>query len=298
MKDLRHVFFNLGSEGLTTARTILERTGLASVAQLAPDGILAGSGSVTLPVDDRRLSLLIDELERIGEAPLVRAERTYTKQELDGFEWLNLRLRTPGLLGGFNLNQPYDRTAACPTCGAGARPISPLIADLRRMKKRLLDATSHDGHLVVAATLADVIQDAGLTGLEVQPVRSPRESQPDSSYRWLDITSEWGPMAPASVLKTDDLCPTCGRSGHYDEYGRATEFWYYEPPAEAADFNRTWEYFGVSHTYPSDRNPTAGGARMIIVSQRVRECFKQLKVRHVSFEPVWFLSRHVPQRAG
>jgi hypothetical protein len=298
MKELRHVFFNLGAGGLSTARTILERTGLASVAQLAPDGILAGSGSVTLPADDHRLSLLIAELERMGEAPLVRAERTFSERELDTYEWFNLRVRTPGLPGGFNLNQPYDRHAACPTCGTGASAVPPLIADLRRMKKRLLDATAHDGHLILAATLADAVQDARLTGVELHPVRSPRESQPDSDYRWLNITSEWGPMAPASVLNADALCPTCGRSGHYDEYGRVTEFWYYEPPPVTADFNRTWEYFGVSHTYPSDGKPTVGGARMIIVSQRVRECFKQHKVRNISFEPVWFLSRHGPQHAG
>ena len=86
---------------------------------------------------------------------------------------------------------------------------------------------------------------------------------------------------------TDDLCGTCGRAGHYDAPDRVTELRYDAYPRDAPDFNRTREYFGVWRVRGQSSRLPVGGASYTIVSQRVRRLFRELKVRHISFEPIF-----------
>ena len=286
MTEIRFIGFSLPDPEAVTR--LLRRFDLERFAAPAePRGCWC---QVRLEADDPRLVLLLDELAMRGSQPVVRAEREYTKRELDAFDWLLLRVRTAGLAGGVNLGQPYDFAAACPLCGAGATAIPPLIVDLSRMGKKAIDQTAHDGHLVVSRVLADAIRDAGLLGAEFLPTRRRKQKEPDPQFLWMSVTSQWGPMSTSSVVRVDDLCPECGRSGHYDAYSEVTEFRYASFPADAPDFNWSWEYFGLwrvpAHMEHLKDGPNVGGARMLIVSQRVRRCFQAAKIRGVSFEPV------------
>jgi hypothetical protein len=89
---------------------------------LDTEGPQAGLGNVTLDVMDPRLDMLLEELRKAGQDPHPRADRLYTSRELDDFPWIMMVVATAGLSGGVNLRQPYDRTYACPTCGADATP--------------------------------------------------------------------------------------------------------------------------------------------------------------------------------
>lgn len=91
------------------------------------------------------------------------------------------------------------------------------------------------------------------------------------------------------MLEIYDLCPACGRAGHYDAYSQVTEFWAEAWGDPGADFNSTWEYFGRWRMNAKDVRHHVGGFRLPVVSQRVRSLFKKLKVRHVSFDPVFTL---------
>ena len=106
---------------------------------------------------------------------------------------------------------------------------------------------------------------------------------------WLRILAECKPLSSSSVLEIEDLCPVCSRAGHYDTYGRTTEYWSEGWGDPAADFNWTWEYFGRWRMNAKDARQHVGGMRSPVVSQRVRSLFKKLKVRHVSFDPVFTL---------
>jgi hypothetical protein len=204
-------------------------------------------------------------------------------------DWYLLRVRTAGLLGTINLGQEYDRANACPTCGAGARPVPPLVADLARMGKKTIDCTAHDGRLIATRRFADVMGAAGITGFAEQPVRSRGNERPDPRFAWLDITAEWPPLAPSSELEREDQCPRCGRAGHFDLAGRPTRLVYQRVPETACDFNVTWEYFGVWRTaMTAEKRQPVGGGRHLIVSARARELFLVQKVKHVSFEPLEF----------
>ncbi len=203
--------------------------------------------------------------------------------------WFRLVVRTVGLCGGVNYEQPYNYANACPTCGAGSEPVGPLIAQLSRMGKRVLDQTAHDGHLVAARGLADALVAASMTGLEIRPVRRAHVTIPDAGYCWLRLAFQWPPMAPTSRVVTEDLCPQCHRTGYFDSRGEPGEWHYSRPPDEAADFGCTWERFGIwrAKAWKAGRRGV-GGAGGLIVSGRARVLLESLKVRHLEYVPLVF----------
>jgi len=289
MRETLFVSFNLGEKRLSTTRTLLAKTGLAEVAELCQEGDFSpGYCSVTVAAGDPRIEELKEELAKIGESVSIRLDREYTEREIDQYPWLRLMIITAGLLGGANYQQPYDRSTACRTCGAGAEPVGALIAQLSRMGRKQIDCTAHDGHMVVTAELAEAVREAGLTGICVMPVRRNHKQDPDPEYAWLKVVSEWPAMLPTRVLDTEDLCPDCGRTGHFDPYDRAAEWRYRKAPKTARDFNHTWERFGVwkGGAFSRDR-PPVGGSAGIIVSQRVRRVFKLAGVRRIRYDPVY-----------
>lgn len=289
VRDTRFIAFNLGAARIEATKDILRRAGLENSPGFRRDGILAGYFSVELPVADPRLSALVRELDTSKVDYSLRADRQYSERFLDRFPWLVLRIKTAGLLGGVNLEQTYDHTGTCPTCGAGSVPIAPLLAETSRMGRKAIDATAHDGHLVVTTALADAIESAGLNGFAFEPVSRSEDRDPDPAFRWLRIVAECRPLSPVSMLEIDDLCPACGRAGHYDAYSRSTEFWCQGWGDPGTDFNWTWEYFGRWRMNTKDVRQHVGGMRLPVVSQRVRSLFKKLKVRQVSFDPVFTL---------
>ena len=203
--------------------------------------------------------------------------------------WFRLVVRTVGLFGGVNYEQPYDYTSACRTCGAGSEPVGPLVAQLSRMGRKLLDQTAHDGHLVATRGLADALVAASLTGLEVRPVRRAHAAVPDSGYCWLRVAFQWPPMAPTSGVVTEDLCPECRRTGYFDPSAVPGEWHYSRPPDHAADFGHTRERFGIwrAKAWPAGRRGV-GGAGGLIVSARARTLLESLRVRHLEYVPVLF----------
>ena len=290
MKETWFVSFNLGQARLPLARTLLAKAGLTEVAKLAPEGHpLAGLCSITVAAGDGRVAVLQDQLARHDVPATVRLDRHYSDRELEKLPWLQLIVATAGLMGGANYRQPYNREAACPACGAGAVPVGALIAQLARMGRKHIDQTAHDGHLVVSRTLADALVEAGLTGIALRPVRRDHVPDPDPGFAWLHVVSEWPHMLPTRVLAVEDLCPACGRTGHFDPGDRPAEWHYGNVPETAGDFNTTWERFGVWRSRPRDGDyPPVGGAAGVIVSQRVRQLFKGLGVRGVRYAPVYF----------
>jgi len=201
-------------------------------------------------------------------------------------DWYLLVVRTAGLVGGLNLHQPYDFCDACPVCGAGARPTPPVRADLARMGKKALDATAHDGLLIVARELCAILTESRLTGFRAQPVegRSPRARHED--FRWLEVLGRWPKLHRDSRLVTEDQCPECSRSGHFDVYPTGTRLVYDAPPSETPDFGLTWEYFGTWQIVVRAGHQPVGGHRRVIVSSRAKEVLEGLRRRHLDFDQV------------
>ena len=116
MKELRIVSWRTLGEGVSAATEILRGLDLERAAELTTEGFVVGLGRVILAVDDPRLPILLERLRAMDAEPSVRGERQYTDRELDQRPWLILRTKTVGLLGGANMDQPYDFSNACPAC--------------------------------------------------------------------------------------------------------------------------------------------------------------------------------------
>jgi hypothetical protein len=294
MRDFLYVSFFLGHESGEAARALLRKCALLEHAERRKENrhswledIHLGV-SVRLPTSDERLAVLLQELQELGVEPWTRLDREYSPAELDAAPLLILRVATAGLLGGVDYGQEYDYSGACGTCGAGALPIPPLMADLGKMGKKDVDQLIYEGHLVVSHRTVAALD--GLHGFTASPVRTPR-GVPDARFAWLRITSELPPMDETSEgIVTYKPCPTCSRSGHYGAVRVGEVPKYRAMPKSARDVNLTWEYFGdwqqvryLSHTRP------IGGQRQIVVSQAVRRRLLAINVRRLVWVPVTVL---------
>lgn len=200
--------------------------------------------------------------------------------------WYLLRVRTAGLLGGTNLGQEFDYTDACTMCGAGARPVPPILADLARMGAKQLDVTAHDGMMIVARDLAERFEAVGLTGFKPLPVRGRSPKAPHDSFRYVAISYVWPRLHESSRLATEDVCPVCGRAGHFDIHPTGTQPVYSSTPSAATDFGLTWEYFGTWRSPARAGRRPVGGQQFVIVSEPARALLSSLHRRHLAFDPV------------
>jgi hypothetical protein len=202
--------------------------------------------------------------------------------------WYLLRVNTVGLLGTMNLGQEYDYADACTICGAGARPVPPILVDLVRMGAKQLDTTAHDGLLIVSRELAGSFESAGLTGFQALAVQGRSGKAHHASFRYLAVSTIWPPMHGSSRYKTEDLCVLCGRAGHFDDPA-GTRLVYAAPPPAATDFGLTWEYFGTWRLVARRGRRPVGGAQLVLISERARSVMASLHRRHLDFEPVLIL---------
>ena len=204
MQDFLFVSFFLGHHAGEEARALLAEYGLLEIATSSRLNRHAWVGkihfgvSVRLPLQDERLNLLMERLQNDGVKIYTRLDREYSKLELDSAEWLMMRTATSGLLGGVDYRQTYRFNKACTVCGAGAEPINPLLAELGKMGKKDIDHLMYEGHFITSNRIADAIKNAGLTGVELDPVKSLR-SQISDQFFWLRIIGELNQMDPSTT---------------------------------------------------------------------------------------------------
>jgi hypothetical protein len=195
------------------------------------------------------------------------------------------------LLGSINLGQEYDYSDACMMCGAGARPVPPVLVDLARMGAKQLDATAHDGLIIVSRELAQRFESSDLTGFQTLPVRGRSPKAPHDSFRVVTISTVWPRLHESSRLTTEELCPVCARAGHFDAYRTGTQLVYAAPPPLPTDFGLTWEYFGTWNMVARSGRRPVGGQQFVIVSARARAVLLSLKRRHLDFDTVLIKDR-------
>jgi hypothetical protein len=285
VQDYLFVSFFLGHGRGDDARRLLEGSGLLQDATVGSLGRFHTGVQLRLPVQDPRLQPLLTELRERGETPFTRLDRVHTRSELDAAEWLRMRVATAGLYGGVDYGQEYDFTRACKTCGAGAVPIAPLLAELGAMGKKRIDHLVYESHLIITTEVAEGLGD--LSGFEIAPVKSPR-CPPHDRFAWLKIGASLPRMHSSTTgYKVSDACPTCGRSGHYGDWTAPEAPVYAGLPATVCDFNHTFEYFGDWRQVRNgrDHKPVGGGAGTV-VSQRARQTLLKLGARRFVWVPV------------
>lgn len=99
-----------------------------------------------------------------------QVRRRYSQRELQSAELLWMRVRPFFEPTGEECGTLYDESQACTSCGAGARQVSELHLDLKRIPKSRDIAQTLGGEFVVSSKLAEALLTHGITGMELRPV--------------------------------------------------------------------------------------------------------------------------------
>jgi hypothetical protein len=120
----------------------------------------------------------VGELQREFRTTLGRSffhgwilRRSYTKTELaaaDCFRWFISTAFEPS---GEECGTKYDETTACPNCGTGAKQVSELFLDWKRIPKNKDVARTIAGEVVVSARLVELFHQQGVSGVEFRAIR-------------------------------------------------------------------------------------------------------------------------------
>lgn len=130
--------------------------------------------------------------------------RHYTRKELEGAELLHAWPRKEFEPAGEECGTVYDESLACghvfdpakasriggwpttlpaSTCGVGARQVSPLCLDARRIPRRLDFSQTIAGEIVASSRAREIFLAAELTGVEFMPLwQSNLDGKPSSGY--------------------------------------------------------------------------------------------------------------------
>src|ERR1041385_6807730 len=168
---------------------------------------------VELATDDPRFCR-VGELQREIRRKLDRSffhgwkiRRVYSKAELAAAKCFRLLVTTKFEPAGEECGTKYDESSACPhvfapevqleisghkttipatTCGVGAKQISDLFLDWKRIPKNKDISRTIAGEIVVSARLVELFQDQAITGAEFRPIRQSPASI-TGSREWFQL---------------------------------------------------------------------------------------------------------------
>jgi len=182
--------------------------------------------------------------------PFVRWDRAYSEAELLAAPLLHLVVTRPEKgSGGPKYGTEYDLSAACSTCGSGARQTSRLAVKPGELAKDGSIAQTLTREILVSEELARRLEGAGVSGVELRPVES---IQPGRSSPWIQLlaSTTMPPFSPETEgIVRERPCEVCGRDGHFQTAKRPERIRYRAADVDVdalPDIVRTWELFGNS----------------------------------------------------
>jgi hypothetical protein len=241
-----------------------------------------------LPLSDERvrhIQQLEQEHRRKGGVFFTywRIHRSYSTKELQFAELLNLVVRSyfepPGSLCGTG----YDESVACAHCGGGARQVTPLILDTRRIPKGKDFAQTIAGEIVISPRMTAALVERGIRGANYPPVLHHGRRGPEpSAWRQLVITSKPARLhartaAGVHPFELDDAgehrCP----HEHLAGLNQLSELTVERDSLDGSDWWRTDKLFGVrrGELRPEPR---------LLISQKLREVLVKEKAKGLALE--------------
>lgn len=143
----------------------------------------------------------------------------------------------------------YTHAERCPECGYGSRELAqPLRGKLPKSYRKYLVIRLPPALVLAPRHVADLIDQEGWTGVEVQPLidRQTGEASRDFVHLW--ITSILPAMhhdAPIVEAELADICNRCKKLGYTLE---GHQPWYASDVVpQAADWNLSQEWLGASY---------------------------------------------------
>ena len=201
----------------------------------------------------------------------------YTKKELKEANYFRM---TIGNMGAEDYSESYDTKYkaifTCEKCGRSVyRQVSPLVINKSLMKGKDIGVTTNN-EIVVSERLKNAIEEDKLTGIHfasVQHYRNTKREFPEYYQMFIDSVM---PEMDENTLFTYDrpkYCDVC------QKYGRILPtFSRYKKNKliNIKDFNWTFERLGGGYL----------GQQQVIITQKVYQLWKELKIRNCRFEIV------------
>jgi len=260
---------------------------------------------VELETSDPRFNR-IGELQREIRAKLDRSffhgwkiRRLYSKAELAAAGCFRLLIATRFEPAGEECGTKYDESAACPyvfapemqfevsghraiipatTCGVGAKQVSDLFLDWKRIPKNKDISQTIAGEVVVSARLVELFHRERITGVEFRPLRqSPASSAESKDWFQLIVQGSEAEIIPptrAGIDPFDDdaegkyRCPL----GHVIGLNLLSEVWAKSATCGHADIVCTRQFVGA-------RRGLLRPERIILISPTVWRVLKSEKLR-------------------
>lgn len=178
--------------------------------------------------------------------------RSYSKQELEMASVFLLFITTLFEPAGEECGTEYDEAYACHKCYSGARQVTDLFLDWRRIPKKKDIAVTIAGEIVVSHRVMDLFLKHNIEGAEFLPVRQKHDPHSESK--------EWYQLSVKSV-SAEVVPPTIVGSGlfDYDEEGKH----HTDVPKKIA----VGDYVQLLHPFDGERCPTGDLLGLNLISE-------------------------------
>jgi hypothetical protein len=209
--------------------------------------------------------------------------RKYTKEELASAQLFLLTITACFEPPGVDYGTQYDESAACLICGAGRKPIGPLILSISTIPRgRDMAFTIADDEWIVSERFVRLAEKNRLTGMRFDPVRGPRKGNAETGwYRFGALSrplpfhedTHFGISPYEDDTKGKYRCP----KGHVKGLNVLSEVVVKKAGWDGSDMCVTREYVGVKG---GDVRPR----QFILVSPAFHRLCQKEKVKGCSFE--------------
>lgn len=177
--------------------------------------------------------------------------RIYSKQEMEMASIFLLFTTALFEPAGEECGTEYDESFACPKCGSGAKQVTDLFLDLRRIPKKKDVAVTIAGEIVFSHRLVDLFLKYKIEGAEFLPVRQKNDPSSESK--------EWFQLSVKS-MDAEITSPTIIRSTLFDDDKDQSQT---NEPKKIVVGN----YVQVLHPLDSERCPTGDLLGLNLISE-------------------------------
>jgi hypothetical protein len=246
----------------------------------------------------RKVELTADDpkFKRVGELEaLIKKEphgfffagwtirRRYTADEFEKAELFLLHHVTTFEPSGEECGTQYDESTACKHCQAGARQVTPLFLDWKRIPKSKDIARTIAGEIIVSKRLVELFKQHSITGAKFLPIRH-RPASSAESKDWFQFVADSSDALIVAPTKTgiqpfdEDMvgeyrCPLKDLIG----LNRLSEVWISRSSYNGSDIVASRQFLGR-------RGGLLRPERFLFISPKLRRVIEKGKIKGCKLE--------------
>lgn len=206
--------------------------------------------------------------------------RQYSKQELAGAELLHARILRVFEPAGEECGTVYDEPSAFADCGAGAKQLTPLYLDGKRIPRSPDFAQTIAGEIVTSRRAMEAFAEAGLSGAVFDSVLVSRAGAASEEHFQLTVVEPWMELSDLTRAGEDPFdesskgrCP----AGHVVGLKLLSEVTVVRASLNEADVAATRQMIGI-------RMGLLRPQRILLLSPKARHVVERAKLRGLLIE--------------